>query len=204
MALNKVYGKSGDTKSFTAVDQSLTGVILDFNHDDLTDGSGKASITFIIAEGLPGNGVGSYDYIDSRGRRYLINTVLPTIDGDLNSQLKTIRKLNQYGRVFSDGPQNGTNTNDKIFLFSCAEVGNWKFDGISFSDGYQYPYFTTQSNRARGYGWRLRTGYRDQGVSKGFYVPSTGNIGNYFDYVIDSGTDNHKYVFGFCIGKLAA
>lgn len=195
----------GDTKSFMAVDQQLTGMILDFNHDDLSDDSGKASITFIIAEGLPGNGaVGSYDYTSSNGRKYLMNSVLPTINDDLSSQLKTIRKLNQYGRVFYDGPQNGTNTNDKIFLFSCAEVGNWKFDGISFSDGYQYPYFETQANRARGYAWRLRTGYRDQGVSKGFYVPPNGNIGNYFDYGTETAVGDRKYVFGFCIGKLAA
>ena len=196
----------GDEKTFTAIDQTLTAVIIDFNHDDLTDGSGKAVISFAIKEYVPGKGVGghdAYDYVDMNGRSYLINTVQPTINQDLLNQIIQVTKTNQYHGVTFEGIRTGTPTNDKIYMFGINEViRNAISSVIKFTDGYQYPYFATQSNRARQLPWWTRAGYRDYGVSSGYCVSANGG------YIVGPETvigddPKHCNVFGFCIGKSA-
>lgn len=119
------------------------------------------------------------------------------------NQIVQVTKTDQYRAVTVEGTQTGTPTNDKIYMFGINEViRNAISNVIKFTDGYQYPYFATQSNRARQLPWWTRAGYRDYGVSSGYCVSANGG------YIVGPETvigddPKHCNVFGFCIGKSA-
>lgn len=139
----------GDTKDITVGSETLTLVIMGFNHDDLASG-GKAGITFgmknLIATTRRMNvsNTNSGGFTGSEMYSWLQNTLLPTLPSDLQAVLKSVNKKT------SAGSQSSTiNTNSmKLFLFSEIET----FGSTTYSkagEGSQYSYFATAANRIK-------------------------------------------------------
>lgn len=109
-----------------------------FDADELTDGSGRAKITFVARAFLPvGMGhYGSYNWADSRIRTYLSETVYPLLPDDVKPAVKMVKKCHQIsagkdpetgGLTFAD-----SSTDDLVWIPSDPEV---------FQTGTQYPLF---------------------------------------------------------------
>lgn len=190
----------GDTKDITVGSETLTLVIMGFNHDDLASG-GKAGITFgmknlmATTRRMNASNTNSGGFTGSEMYSWLQNTLLPTLPSDLQTVLKNVNKKT------SAGSQSSTiNTNSmKLFLFSEIEI----FGSTTYSkagEGSQYSYFATAANRVKylsngtepAYWWWERSPYG--GGSNIFCtVTSDGYAGgNDADYV-------NGVCFGFCV-----
>lgn len=190
----------GDTKDITVGSETLTLVIMGFNHDDLASG-GKASITFgmknlmATTRRMNASNTNSDGFTGSEMYSWLQNTLLPTLPSDLQAVLKSVNKKT------SAGSQSSTiNTNSmKLFLFSEIEI----FGSTTYSkagEGSQYSYFATAANRIKylsngsgsAYWWWERSPYGSN--SDNFcYVSSNGNA------YINSANSAYGVCFGFCV-----
>lgn len=139
----------GDTKDITVGSETLTLVIMGFNHDDLASG-GKAGITLGLknlmatTRRMNASNTNSGGFTGSEMYSWLQNTLLPTLPTDLQAVLKNVNKKT------SAGSQSSTiNTNSmKLFLFSEIEI----FGATTYSkagEGSQYSYFATAANRIK-------------------------------------------------------
>ena len=190
----------GDTKDITVGSETLTLVIMGFNHDDLASG-GKAGITFgmknlmTTTRRMNASNTNSGGFTGSEMYSWLQNTLLPTLPSDLQAVLKNVNKKT------SAGSQSSTiNTNSmKLFLFSEIEI----FGSTTYSkagEGSQYSYFATAANRikylANGSGsanwWWERSPYGSD--SNAFCaVNSSGNAD------ISGANGTVGVCFGFCV-----
>lgn len=216
----------GDEKTIKLANlEDVTLVILGFNHDTLSDGTGKAGITFGLKNLLAtkyainstATNVGGWR--DSAIRSSTMNTILASLPSDLQSVIKNVTKKSRAG-----GNLNAIyNTEDKLWLFSEVEIdGN--NDDANYNEGSQYEYWktvkdgTVPENRAKylsnGKGamndWWLRTPFDSPIRTDSFYY--VGGKGESFDFdgeqiVIPDGaiggtaTANTEFgiCFGFCI-----
>ena len=141
----------GDEKNITlSTDEALTLAIMDFDHDELADGTGYAGITFGMknlmasARQMNSSNTNSGGFTGSAMYAWLQNTLLPTLPSDLQAVLKSVNKKT------SAGSQSSTiNTNAmKVFLFAEIEI----FGTVTYSkagEGTQYSYFATAANRIK-------------------------------------------------------
>ena len=190
----------GDTKDITVGSETLTLVIMGFNHDDLASG-GKAGITFgmknlmATTRRMNASNTNSGGFTGSEMYSWLQNTLLPTLPSDLQAVLKSVNKKT------SAGSQSSTiNTSSmKLFLFSEIEI----FGSTTYSkagEGSQYSYFATAANRIKylsnGSGsaawWWERSPF---GSNSGYFcsVYSDGNAN------IDNANNASGVCFGFCV-----
>lgn len=190
----------GDTKDITVGSETLTLVIMGFNHDDLAS-VGKAGITFgmknLMATTRQMNGAGTNrgGFTGSEMYSWLQNTLLPTLPSDLQAVLKSVNK-----KTLAGSQSYTINTNSmKLFLFSEIEI----FGSTTYSkagEGSQYSYFATAANRIKYFSngsgsaswWWERSPHRS--YSDGFCsVDSSGSAKSY-------GADIAGGVcFGFCV-----
>lgn len=190
----------GDTKDITVGSETLTLVIMGFNHDDLASG-GKAGITFgmknlmATTRRMNASNTNSGGFTGSEMYSWLQNTLLPTLPSDLQAVLKSVNKKT------SAGSQSSTiNTNSmKLFLFSEIEI----FGSTTYSkagEGSQYSYFATAANRIKylsnGSGsaywwWERSPGGSGSGL---FCVVSSGGSANF-----NGAYDAYGVCFGFCV-----
>ena len=188
----------GDEKNITlSTDEALTLAIMDFDHDDLADGTGKAGITFglknLMTDGVPDFSGNTDGFIGSPLYTKLIDEVLPALPTDLQAVLKTVNKKTSAG-----GQSTTIITNAiKLFLFCEIEV----FGETTYSvpgEGMQYTYFTTQSNR-------IKFMANGAGNSNYWWQRSPYKSGNYFLVVSTSGGPSRPagetsgICFGFCV-----
>ena len=190
----------GDTKDITVGSETLTLVIMGFNHDDLASG-GKAGITFgmknlmATTRRMNASNTNSGGFTGSEMYSWLQNTLLPTLPSDLQAVLKSVNKKT------SAGSQSSTiNTNSmKLFLFSEIEI----FGSTTYSkagEGSQYSYFATAANRIKylsnGSGsagwWWERSPYGSD--SSGFCVVDSNGGANCYNANFTVGV-----CFGFCV-----
>ena len=190
----------GDTKDITVGSETLTLVIMGFNHDDLASG-GKAGITFgmknlmATTRRMNASNTNSGGFTGSEMYSWLQNTLLPTLPSDLQAVLKSVNKKT------SAGSQSSTiNTNSmKLFLFSEIEI----FGSTTYSkagEGSQYSYFATAANRIKylsnGSGsaiWWWGRSPNGSNSDSFCIVSSNGNASNYNAY------DTDGVCFGFCV-----
>ena len=190
----------GDTKDITVGSETLTLVIMGFNHDDLASG-GKAGITFgmknlmATTRRMNASNTNSGGFTGSEMYSWLQNTLLPTLPSDLQAVLKSVNKKT------SAGSQSSTiNTNSmKLFLFSEIEI----FGSTTYSkagEGSQYSYFATAANRIKylsngsgsaGWWWG-----RSPGGSGSSYFCSVGSAGGAGS---GSASGAGGVCFGFCV-----
>ena len=190
----------GDTKDITVGSETLTLVIMGFNHDDLASG-GKAGITFgmknlmATTRRMTASDTNSGGFTGSEMYSWLQNTLLPTLPSDLQAVLKSVNKK------ASAGNQSSTiNTNSmKLFLFSEIEI----FGSTTYSkagEGSQYSYFATAANRIK----YLSNG---SGSASWWWERSPGGSSYVTFCIVDSnGNANFNYAstasgvcFGFCV-----
>lgn len=139
----------GDTKDITVGSETLTLVIMGFNHDDLASG-GKAGITFGLknlmasTRAMNSSNTNVNGFTGSAMYSWLQNTLLPTLPSDLQAVLKSVNKKTSAGNASSTININAM----KLFLFSEIEI----FGSTTYSaagEGSQYSYFATAANRIK-------------------------------------------------------
>lgn len=129
---------------------TLTLVIMGFNHDDKADGSGKAGITFGMknlmasTRQMNSSNTNRGGFTGSAMYTWLTGTLLPALPSDLQAVLKSVNKKTSAGSHSST-----INTNAmKVFLFSEIEIFGSVTDSKS-GEGSQYDYFATAANRRK-------------------------------------------------------
>lgn len=172
----------GDSKTMTIGGSNYTIDIIGKNHDDYSDGSGKAPLTFQL-HGVyesyytmnvgDNNGTG---WASSNMRQTVLKTVLDAMPTGVRTAIKDVRKATSVGSASSTI----TNTVDKLFFPSEIEVfGN---TNNSFAgEGAWYEYYKVNS-AAKKYGtdarkWWLRSPYKGNKTS--FVVVNTNGTATY-------------------------
>lgn len=228
--LAQSYWEIGDeTNEFTIGSETHSAVILDFNHDDLADGSGKAAITFSLKglmnekKQMNSSNITSSNWSYPKSSNvlypYLENTVYNGLATDLQSILEKVTKVYGYDDSLYADTTHGSNTlNTYIFPFSVKEAGGNIGGGKSnispadISDGYTYPYFSTAENRIKyltsgeAYSWWLGSGrvykYYSSTSLQQRAVSNTGDPDYSYNYTMGRPpTEELGVCFGFCIGK---
>ena len=151
------YWNVGDKINIQVGDETLEFAIMDFNHDDKSDETGKANITFgttgIMKTRYQINStntnVGSF--VGSEMYAYLRDAVLPSMPQELQSVIKPVNKLTSAGNESTEIQTDSMS----IWLFSAVEVGlsaSWASSG----EGTAYPYYNNDT-RAKISRWWLRS-----------------------------------------------
>ena len=187
------YWNIGDTIDISVGGTTLTFVIADFNHDDKSDGTGKAGITFTMTgmygqHSMHSSATTSGSFISTSMYAYLRDTVLPSMPEEVRNVIKPVNKITNVG-----GNSDNTRTDSmSIWLYSVTEVG-LVYDYMADPEGYAYPYYTA-STRNKGGEWWLRS-------------PRT-EYSRYYCLIDSSDTDmvHFRYAtsscgvsFGFCV-----
>ena len=135
----------GDEKTIElTTGETITLVVLGFDHDDLADGSGKAGMTIgmknVIERNVSMNetntNAGGWEECEMR------TTTMPEIFEQLPEDLQNAIKL--VGKKTTQGENVSTIiiSNDKLFLFSTKEISG--VDDVAFpGEGEQYIYWQT-------------------------------------------------------------
>ena len=142
----------GDEKLLNVNGQTLRSCIIDFNYDNLSDGSGKAVITFTNIE-LPDEirAVHSSSYLDfwdqSDRCSWYNSDLIATMDSDLQNVLQSVTKLSHSA---SEGGYHAYhNAPCKVFDFLARELLS-EYDPAYVGDrGEPYAYYTTVANRIK-------------------------------------------------------
>ena len=118
--------------------------IIGINHDDLTDGSGKAGLTFEATNNVLGvqrmnatnSNAGGWEKSELRGR---LNSgdLWALLPAEIQSKAKAVTKMTDNKSGGTAGTPSATT--DKVFLLSSTEV--W---GDIQSDGTQYEYYKSK------------------------------------------------------------
>ena len=186
-----LYGWNiGDEKTFTMnndTQDEVTVVILDFNHDDKSDGTGKAGITFGMKNLL---GTGTYTVIssisDSGGwnlslmRTSTMPTIFNNLPNDLSSVIKTVNKKASAGGESAQI----TTSQDQLFLLSMSEI--YSASAITnTTDSYVKNYATTLNQEGTQYAYyNSLIGDGDPGSSWSQLIKkklnSSGDAGDYW------------------------
>lgn len=150
------YHVGDEKQSFVGI-ESVTLVILGFNHDDKTDGTGKAGITWGMKNLLSlatyrmnasATNVGGWDGCEMRNTTLL--NILATLPSDLQAVIKTVNKKATAGGIAKTIKISA----DRLFLFSQVEIDNTTINGWA-GEGVQYQYWktvkdgTVAANRAK-------------------------------------------------------
>ena len=195
------YFAVGDEKELTIGSETYHVQILGFDHDEKSDGTGKAGITVGLKEIMTtghvmnSNGTNIGGWETSKMRTYLQDDILPTLPSDLQAVIKTVDKKSDVGNMDTTTLKT---TEDKLFLFSPEEVG---FNLISYyvqGQGTKYDYFTDNTSRIKKYlnnnsgYWWLRSACTYD--TYGFYFVSS--VGSKISH---DAHNTYGVVFGFSI-----
>lgn len=181
--------------------------IIGHNHDDLSDGSGKAPLTFFCAD-LPQilqkmneDSSNSGGYAQSKMREFINGELFNALPEELKAIIKVVDKISDGGST----NKSLVTTSDSCWLASYDEVGlvngsnNLAGQGELYSDIFssnkssRKKYITDDTNAG---GWWLRSSYYSLN-SNGMFWRVTNTGGSYSDIAF-----NYFYVaFGFCIAK---
>ncbi len=200
------YLNVGDTKDFTdKAGNTQTMIIVGFDHDDKSDGSGKAGISFhglyvykdatIMTTSTTNSAGWPGSYIKSTKMPYIYNSVIPN---DIVGSIKEVTK--STGKTYYS--TSNYTTEDYIWLPSFTEVGasgsSYNTPDLStvydyYRDGGSTARIKTTSN-GTAVTWWLRSPYS---INSNAYGSVTTSGGIYYTSIIMSATD--YVVFGFCI-----
>lgn len=206
----------GDTKQIVANGRALNVAILDFDHDFLADGSGKAKISFgtmdRVIDDVYANdndwddahsGLGmdyKLNYSKTQVRDRIINTVYPSLTEELKAAIKPVTKYNWYMASKAIATDE---THDALFAFDPKEID---FTGYQSGVGSnrQYPYFSTPSVTLKSYNVWLRpcsyggSTFQYASIKLNEYDSDFNNI---VANTLNNGHSGNKasIAFGFCI-----
>ena len=140
----------GDEKTVSINGTDYIVTIMDFNHDDLADGSGKAGITIGLknclttAHAMNSSATNSGGWESCAMRSWLQSDVLGWLPEELQAVIKKVSKKTSAGSSSSTIKT----SEDNLFLLSEVEI----FGSTSYScsgEGTQYSYFTNTSRRVK-------------------------------------------------------
>ena len=179
--------KVGDQKAMTINGASYPIDIIGIQHDDYSDGSGKAPFTFQfhncynttyqMTEGYSSSNVGGWEY--SAMRTSYLPAILLLMPSEVQAAIKEVNKLTSLGN------QNSTiyTSTDKLFLPSIIEViGS---DGSAKSgEGTIYAYYSAGNSMVKNVNssannWWTRSPFGYDAV-RFCFVGSSGDIGEAF------------------------
>lgn len=199
------YFSLGDEKTITlSTSEVLTLYIVGFAHDNKTDGTGKAGITFglknLMASGramIAASGVIS-GWNNCSKRTWLNSDLYNSLPSDLKSVIKQVNKLSATSNA------NGSivTTVDKVFDFSQYEVSG-ELTNVYSGEGTKYPIFTNDASRVKKYSngagatgmWWTRSVVSSQ-YSPGYFRPieASGDVINNV-----GGETAYGVCFGLCV-----
>lgn len=185
--------KVGDQKAMTIGSTDYLVDIIGINHDDYSDGSGKAPFTFQLHDcyGELKNMNSSRTNNGGWTGCVMRQTHLPAILSKMPTEVRNnIREVN---KLTSAGNQSATinTTADKLFLLSEIEI----FGSVSHSksgEGTQYDYYKAGNSRAK------------DGADSWWERGPNGNDSTHFCFVLrgNASSSNANYAtgvaFGFC------
>ena len=199
------YFSIGDEKNITLSDgKTVTLQIIGFNHDDKSDGSGKAGITFGMKQLLydtyqmNSTSTNNKGWAESTIRKTTIPTIISKLPLDLQNEIKPVNKITTKG--YQDS--NTQTTVDSVFLLSKVEISGTTDAGY-VNEGYQYEYWSkhnTDNGRTKKLsngtsyvnGWWSRSPYLGN-VESFVYISPTG-------IVSAMGAKNKQGIcFAFCV-----
>lgn len=198
--LGSRYFYVGQEKTITlSTGEEITLVILGFNHDDLSDGSGKAGITFgmkdLFATTYRMNPDGVYnEWENCEMRITTLNNFYNNLPQDLKSVIKNVNKKSINGNLDSTI----SNISDKLWLLSNVEATG-TLSNIYSEEGTQYEYYKTEGTeikrRSNGTGniadWWLRTPFINDRYS--FAINGESGVGYAESYT------SYGLCFNFCV-----
>ena len=220
----------GDEIDITVMNEIQTCVILDFNHDDLADGSGKASITFGLKNLMsflnPQAFHGDIFYKSTSGMRsWFDNTLYSGIEEPLRTRLKQVIKtsiaietvVTRNGNIVSSKHYLDGEATANVYVFP---LGTGEIEQLTTTDnesrffnneGSWYPYFTSDSTRTKYVAngttsnrpdWFLRAYENLSGdISETSRVYCWWSSGFISGSINRSTLNNFGICFGFCVGK---
>lgn len=189
--------KVGDQKAMTIGGTDYLIDIIGINHDDYSDGSGKAPFTFQLHDcyGETKNMNSSNTNSGGWTRCAMRSTHLPAILSKMPTEVQNgIREVN---KLTSAGNQSATinTTADKLFLLSEVEI----FGSATYSvagEGTQYDYYNTGGSKVKNYSGSARTWWERSPYSGGSryfcVVDSSGSVRRY------NAGDAYGVAFCFC------
>ena len=200
----------GDTKDITlSTGETITFAIMGFDHDDLSDGSGKAPITLgmteLLATKYPMNSTdtnaGGWD--ESEMRTSTMATLLTQLPSDLQAVIETVNKKATAGGASTSI----TTSADKLWLFAEVEIDGTTSAGY-VDDGEQYEYWKTvkdgtvsadrikylSNGSGSAYFWWLRSPSDNSGFDFRCIGSTTGTVTSHPAHYA------YGVSFGFCIG----
>ena len=202
----------GDTTSITLTTGEVIEVrIIGFNHDDKSDGSGKAGITLqmthCLATAYPMHSAAKYTWWQYCT---MFTSTLPTIKNTFPSDWKSIIKTVNKKQVYTQYGDPDISKND-LFLLAEAELYGRQVSpptSTGTKDGTQYSYWAQEGVSQLMYRdvdgdgkpetasiWWLRSMYYASSNAKGFCNISDSGYNNYTTY-----TQNPYGVsFAFCV-----
>ncbi len=189
--------KVADHKPMTIGGSDYLIDIIGKNHDDYSDGSGKAPLTFQlhdcynIAKAMHSTGSNTMGWEKCSMRVEHLPTILKQMPADVQSGIREVNKISSSG---GKKPSLET-TKDNLFLLSEVEVFGSSSNSLS-GEGTQYDYYkagnsTVKNFNGSAYGWWERSPTAN---STRYYcnVKSTGSSVNSSANVI------RGVAFGFC------
>lgn len=205
----------GDEHSFIVNSENHIVNIIGFNHDDLSDGTGKAAVSFGMKDlmnNLYEHAFTGDNYTDTKLYKLISTTLYSTIDQSLQPYILQVNK--KSGIECNFGWKRGPYTHAmKVFAFADTEIGGSSYQMFPDDypgDGPMYTYYSTAANRIKqrngtnaSYWLRSQCVYT-RGVDNQYaaeYITAYGHI----EYETNSyGPDEYGVCFGFCIGKTPA
>lgn len=200
------YFAVGDEKTIQlSTGEEITLVILGFNHDDLSDGSGKAGMTIGMKNlfgvrrmnGSPTN-TGGWEGSEMHTN---MQTYLEKLPSDLQAVIKSVDKKATSGSASTTI----TTSSDKLFLFSEVEIDGTTSSGYA-SEGEQYEYWKTVKDGTVNAD-RIKYLSNGDGSAKDWWLRSpTVNLSRNFRRISSSGLVGNNYAsdslgvsFAFCV-----
>lgn len=195
------YFSIGDTKSISINGTSYDVKIYGFDHDDKTDNSGKAGITFGLSKLLSPAHKMNVNRTNNGGWNNCVlrtttlrNTIYNQLDNSVRKVIKTVTKKASGGVSNNNALYSSPDT---LFLFSEIEVTGSSENSIE-GEGTKYPIFTDNTSRVKAdttstaRTWWLRSSHTTDST-KFLHLNTSGTT--YHSYA-----DSSNYVcFGFCV-----
>lgn len=154
--------------------------IIGINHDDLTDGSGKAGLTFLTTStgirscmNATKTNAGGWEQSDLR-RKMNSGEIWNLMPSDFQSKVKPVRKLSHNVSGYTEKDDTVTATTDNLFLLSYSEIVPISYWVSSFpwtsSEGTQYEGFRgkVKSNYSSNSAISIGSVWWERSVSPGY------------------------------------
>lgn len=176
--------KVGDQKAMTIGGAEYLIDIIGINHDDYSDGSGKAPFTFQlhdcygVLKNMNSSNTNVGGWADCIMRTEHLPAILATMPPEAQNGIREVNKLTSAGNKSTTIDT----TADKLFLLSEIEI----FGAVTYSvtgEGVQYDYYKTGGSTVKNYRgsertWRERSPYAS-GSTYFCVVDSSGSANRY-------------------------